>query len=61
MKNIFKDFLTYNKRERNGVFILLSIIFALVLYFNISSNFVNEETVDFTKFAKEVEAFKKTI
>lgn len=61
MKNIFRDFFTFNKRERNGVFILLSIIAALVLYLNISSNFVNQEKVDFTKFDKEVQEFESGI
>ncbi len=61
MKNIFRDFFTFNKRERNGVFILLSIICALVLYLNISSNFVSQDPVDFTQFDKEVKAFQATI
>src|SRR3989344_342817 len=61
MKNIFRDFFTFNKRERNGVFILLSIIAALVLYLNISSNFVSQEKVDFTKFEKEVQEFESSI
>lgn len=61
MKNVFRDFFTFNKRERNGVFILLSIIAALVLYLNISSNFVSQEPVDFTKFDKEVKEFEAVI
>ncbi len=61
MKNIFRDFFTFNKRERNGVFILLSIIAALVLYLNISSNFISQESVDFTKFDKEVKDFESSI
>lgn len=61
MKNIFRDFFTFNKRERNGVFILLSIIAALVLYLNISSNFVSQEPVDFTKFDREVKEFEAVI
>lgn len=55
MKNILREFLTFNKRERNGVFILVSIIFAMVLYLNVSSNFLNQEKVDFTKFNAEAE------
>lgn len=61
MKNTLRDFFTFNKRERNGVFILLSIIAALVLYLNISSNFISEEPVDFTKFDKEVKEFEASI
>lgn len=61
MKNVFRDFFTFNKRERNGVFILLSIIAALVLYLNISSNFVSQEPVDFAKFNREVKEFEAVI
>ena len=61
MKNTLRDFFTFNKRERNGVFILLSIIAGLVLYLNISSNFISEEPVDFTKFDKEVKEFEASI
>lgn len=61
MKNIFRDFFTFNKRERNGVFVLLSIIAALVLYLNISSNFISEEKVDFENFDKEVKEFEAVI
>ena len=61
MKNIFRDFLTFNKRERNGVFILTGIICALVLYLNISSNFVSDEQVDFTKFDNDVKAFQTSV
>lgn len=61
MKNIFRDFLTFNKRERNGVFILTGIICALVLYLNLSSNFEYVEQVDFSKFDNDVKAFQETI
>ncbi len=61
MKNIFRDFFTFNKRERNGVFILTGIICALILYLNISSRFINQEKVDFTKFDKDVQVFQASI
>ncbi len=58
MKQFFRDYFTFNKRERNGVFILISIITILVLYLNISSNFIHSEPVDFTKFEQDVKVFK---
>lgn len=61
MKNIFRDFFTFNKRERNGVFVLLSIICVLVLYLNISSRFVSQEPVNFDKFDKDVERFRSSV
>lgn len=57
MKQFFRDYFTFNKRERNGVFILLSIICVLVLYLNISSHFIDREPVDFTAFEKEIGQF----
>jgi competence protein ComEA len=61
MKQFFRDYFTFNKRERNGVFILLSIIFVLILYLNISSNFINTQPVDFTKFEKDIAQFNASL
>src|SRR4051812_30775121 len=61
MKQFFRDYFTFNKRERNGVFILISIITVLVFYLNISSNFVSEKPVDFTKFEDDVKQFKASL
>ncbi|MBA3971095.1 MAG: helix-hairpin-helix domain-containing protein [Bacteroidetes bacterium] len=57
MKNVFRDYFTFNKRERNGVFILLSIICVLVLYLNISTHFIDPVPVDFTDFEQEIDQF----
>jgi competence protein ComEA len=61
MKQFFRDYFTFNKRERNGVFILISIIAVLVLYLNISSNFVSSKPIDFTKFEQDVKEFKSEL
>ncbi len=61
MKKIFRDFFTFNKRERNGVFVLISIIFILVLYLNISSRFVSQEPFNFEKFDKDVARFRASV
>lgn len=50
MKHFIRDFFTFNKRERNGVFILLSIITLLLIWLKISYLFVKERPVDFSKF-----------
>ncbi|HIA36779.1 MAG TPA: hypothetical protein EYN89_08665 [Flavobacteriales bacterium] len=34
MNSSFKDFLSYNKRERNGIIVLLAIILCLLVYLN---------------------------
>lgn len=54
MKKIVRDFLTFNKRERNGVFVLVSIITVLVLYLNVSGGFVKKEPADFSDFDEKV-------
>ncbi len=54
MKKIIRDFLTFNKRERNGVFVLVSIITVLVLYLNVSGGFVKQEQADFSDFEEKV-------
>ena len=58
MKQFFRDYFTFNKRERNGIFVLISIITVLVLYLNISSNFISSKPTDFTKFEEDVKQFK---
>jgi DNA uptake protein ComE-like DNA-binding protein len=60
MKQFIRDYLTFNKRERNGLFVLLAIITLLIVYLNISDKFIKQEKVDFTKFEKEIEIFNKS-
>lgn len=57
MKQFIRDYLTFNKRERNGIVILLLIITLLLIYLNISDKFVKSEQVDFSKFEKAIAAF----
>jgi len=58
MKQFIRDYFTFNRRERNGVFILLSIILLLILYLSFSDLFFLKEKTDFSKFEKEVSAFE---
>lgn len=57
MKQFIKDFLTFNKRERRGIFVLVTIIVILLIVLNISSLFYKKEAADFSEFAKEIEEF----
>jgi|ERR1019366_8015854 DNA uptake protein ComE-like DNA-binding protein len=57
MKQFIRDYLTFNKRERNGLFVLIAIITLMIVYLNISYLFIQPQTVDFTKFEKEIELF----
>ncbi len=61
MKQFIRDYLTFNKRERNGVFILITIITLLLVYLNISGNFVKTEQVDFTKFENEINVLNASV
>lgn len=57
MKQAIRDYLTFNKRERNGIFVLLIIIALLITYLNVSEYFIETPKVDFSKFEKEIDAF----
>ncbi|MBI4946994.1 MAG: helix-hairpin-helix domain-containing protein [Bacteroidetes bacterium] len=58
MKNILRDYFTFNRRERNGVFVLLSIIFILILYLSFADYFFPKAKTDFSKFEKEIAQFE---
>lgn len=51
----FKDFFYFNKRERNGIIILLSLIFLTILLRVLLPQFYQTEQYDFTEFKKEIE------
>jgi len=53
MKQFIRDYFTFNKRERRGVFVLLCIIVSLLLYLQFAHYLVKDET-DFTAFEKEI-------
>ena len=57
-KNILRDYFTFNRRQRNGVFILLSIILILILYLSFSDRFFSHEKIDFSKFEKDIAEFE---
>ena len=59
MKHFLREYFTFNRRERNGVFILLSIILILILYLSFSDYFFVREKPDFSKFEKEISEFEK--
>jgi competence protein ComEA len=56
MKQIIRDYLTFNKRERNGIFVLLTIILSLLIYLMLSDKCIPHEKIDFEKFEKEIQA-----
>jgi competence protein ComEA len=57
VKQFLKEFLSYNKKERRGVYVLLTIIVLLLLFLTFYEDFLPEEKTDFTAFQKEIASF----
>ncbi len=56
--NFLREYFTFNRRERNGVFVLLSIILCLLLYLSFSDRFFSSDKTDFSQFEKEIADFE---
>ncbi|HET6245864.1 MAG: helix-hairpin-helix domain-containing protein [Bacteroidetes bacterium] len=57
MKQFFLDYFTFNKIERNGVFILCSIILLLLFFDTIVSLVIPHENINYAEFETEIDAF----
>lgn len=57
-KNFLHEYFTFNRRERNGVFILLAIILILILYLSFADKLYPKEETGLSKFEKEIIAFE---
>ena len=57
-KSFLREYFTFNRRERNGVFILLAIILLLMFYLFFEDIFFPKEKIDFAEFEKEVSGFE---
>ena len=57
MKQFIREYLTFNKRERNGLFVLIIIITLMLIYLGISTSFSGSQSVDFSKFEKDIKQF----
>jgi len=56
-----KDYFTFSKSEKNGIIILISIIFLLILGTRFVHLFKEEENPDFLEFEKEIEEFERSL
>jgi len=61
MRRFIKDYLSFNKSERNGIIILLTIILILILFLKFSFLFTNEKNINFTKFENDIDKFQKPL
>jgi competence protein ComEA len=59
VKRFVRDYLTFNKRERNGIIVLLSIILLQILYLQIAPLFYQNKTIDFSEFDKDVKKIEQ--
>jgi DNA uptake protein ComE-like DNA-binding protein len=59
MKQIIRDYFTFNKRERSGIFVLLSIIGLQLVYLNIAEEFYSVDQTDFSAFEKTLKELEK--
>jgi competence protein ComEA len=60
MNQIIRDYLTFNKRERNGIVVLLTIILSLLIYLMVADKCFRKERIDFSKFEKEIQLLQAT-
>ena len=58
MNNIIKQYFSFNKRERNGIFILIFIIFILIIINYLLPFYSQNKQVDFSEFDKEISVFE---
>jgi DNA uptake protein ComE-like DNA-binding protein len=61
MKQFIRDYFTFDRRHRNGVFVVLFILILLLLYLSFADLFFTEEKMDFSQFEKEVAAFEAAV
>jgi competence protein ComEA len=54
MKQVLREYFSFNKRERNGIFVLLLLIFSLFSYLLLAEHLVKTEQVDFSPFQQEI-------
>ncbi len=55
-----KEFLTFNKSEQRGIFVLMMILFVLVVARAVAPVWITFEPADFEGFSREAEAFRKS-
>ena len=61
MKNRIKDYFSFNKRERNGIIVLLIILLAIIAFPRILLLFTKDKPPDFSKFKSDINKFEQTL
>jgi len=52
--NKFKNYFTYNKKERNGILLLSFVLMFLIVFYQFSHFFIKETKTDFSSFEKAI-------
>lgn len=60
-KNFITDYLTFNRMEQRGIFVLLTILFIMVVANEVVPLVVAPKPIDMSGFEKEVAAFEKSV
>lgn len=60
MKKVLKEYLSFNKSERRGLFVLLFLLVLLILTNLLLPHFFSTREYDFSAFKEEILAFEKT-
>jgi len=60
MKDFFKKYFTFNKRERNGLFVLLSLLFLVIAAIQLLPLFIKRPKVDLTLLNAEIKNTNNT-
>ena len=58
MNQQFKDYFSFSKKERRGIFVFMCIIFLLIIYNLILPYVFVNDKVDFSEFEKEIKAYE---
>jgi competence protein ComEA len=61
VNQFIKDYFSFNKRERNGIFILLIILMIVVAIPFVLPYLIPKGKTDFSQFKKEISAFEKSL
>jgi competence ComEA-like helix-hairpin-helix protein len=61
LSDIVKDYLTFNRMEQRGIFVLLTILFLLVIANQVVPIVVTPKPIDMSGFEKEITAFENQV
>ena len=61
MSDFIRDYFSFNKKERRGLFVLISILVAMIVSDVLISEVIPQKSYDFSGFEKEVIEFEKEI